>query len=110
LDKLLVGEALAILAFAGLWDRWRDSATGEDLLSCTIIVSGASEWMTPYHDRMPVLLGAGDIEAWLEGSHGLEALRPAAANALRGWPVSKRLNKTGVGDDDPTVIEPTEAA
>lgn len=25
-------------------------------MSGTIIVSGASEWMTPYHDRMPVLL------------------------------------------------------
>ncbi len=48
-----------ILAFAGLWDRWRDPATKEEILSCTIIVSGASEWMTPYHDRMPVLLRGG---------------------------------------------------
>ncbi len=38
-----------VLAFAGLWDRWKDPAR-EDVLSCTIIVSGASEWMAPYHD------------------------------------------------------------
>src|ERR1700722_3426110 len=36
-----------VLAFAGLWDRWKDPA-GEWILSCTIIVSGASAWMDPY--------------------------------------------------------------
>jgi hypothetical protein len=30
--------------FAGLWDRWIDPATKEEILSCTVIVSGASEW------------------------------------------------------------------
>jgi len=44
-----------ILAFAGLWERWKNPE-GEDVLSCTIIVSGASAWMAPYHDRMPVSL------------------------------------------------------
>jgi putative SOS response-associated peptidase YedK len=99
-----------ILAFAGLWDRWHNPATGEELLSCTIVVSGASDWMIPYHDRMPVLLSAGDIEGWLNGTLGADALRPAAEAALREWPVSKRLNRTGVGDDDPTMIEPEKAA
>jgi putative SOS response-associated peptidase YedK len=84
--------------------------TGEELLFCTIVVSGASGWMIPYHDRMPVLLSAGDIDGWLKGTLGADALRPAAEAALREWPVSKRLNRTGVGDDDPTVIEPEKAA
>jgi putative SOS response-associated peptidase YedK len=57
-------------ALAGLWDRWKDPATGEWVLSCTIIVSGASAWMEPYHDRMPVLLEAKDFDAWLDGSLG----------------------------------------
>jgi putative SOS response-associated peptidase YedK len=60
--------------FAGLWDRWIVPATKEEILSCTVIVSGASEWMTPYHDRMPVLLR----DVWLNGSLGADALRPAA--------------------------------
>jgi len=97
-----------VLAFAGLWDRWRDPATGEEILSCTIIVSGASAWMEAYHDRMPVLLAAKDFDAWLDGSLGPDALKPAAESALRAWPVSPRLNRTGVGDDDPTIIEPCE--
>ena len=99
-----------ILAFAGLWDRSTDPATKEELLSCTVIVSGASAWMTVYHDRMPVLLQAGDFDAWLNGTLGPEALRPAAESALREWTVSKRVNRTGFGDDDPTIIQKVEAA
>lgn len=96
-----------LLALAGLWEHWR-SPESEDLLSCTIIVSGASAWMTPYHNRMPVLLREADFTAWLDGSLGADALKPAAESALREWTVSKRVNRTGVGDEDPTIIEPME--
>jgi putative SOS response-associated peptidase YedK len=99
-------DGAPVLAFAGLWDRWRDPATREEILSFTIIVSGASAWMEPYHDRMPVLLEEKDFDAWLNGTLGPEALTPAAESALREWTVSPRLNRTGVGDDDPSIIEP----
>jgi putative SOS response-associated peptidase YedK len=95
-----------ILAFAGLWDRWIDPASKEEILSCAVIVSGASAWMTPYHDRMPALLRGPDFDAWLDGSPGADALRPAATEgALREWPAARRVNGAGVGDDDPTIIE-----
>ena len=99
-----------VLAMAGLWGSWRNPETGEDVLSCTIVVSGASEWMQPYHDRMPVLLAPSDFDAWLDGLMGQGGLKPASEAALREWPVSKRLNKTGQGDDDPTIIRQDEAA
>jgi putative SOS response-associated peptidase YedK len=95
-----------VLAFAGLWDRWMDPDNFDEVISATIIVSGASGWMTPYHDRMPVLLEPQDFDAWLDGSLGAEALKPAAEEKLREHLVSPRLNRTGVGDDDPTIIEP----
>ena len=98
-------DGASVLAFAGLWDRWRDKANGEEVFSATIIVSGASEWMTPYHDRMPVLLTPDLFDAWLTGLAGPEVLRPAAETALREWVVSDRLNRTGQGDDDPTLVE-----
>ena len=98
-------DGAPVLAFAGLWERWRDPA-GEEVLSCTIIVSGASAWMAPYHDRMPVLISTAAVAGWLDGSLGSEALQPAAESALREWPVSTRVNRTGVGDDDPTIAEP----
>ena len=94
-----------MLAFAALWERWKNPE-GEDVLSCTTIVSGASAWMAPYHDRMPVLLREADFGAWLDGSAGPEVLLPAAESTLREWIVSTRVNKTGVGDDDPTMIMP----
>ena len=93
-----------VLAFAGLWDRWHNSATGENMLSATIVVSGASDWMQVYHDRMPVLLTPDLFNGWLNGSAGTEALRPAAEAALREWVVTTRLNRTGQGDDDPAMI------
>jgi putative SOS response-associated peptidase YedK len=69
-------DGAPVLAFAGLWDRWRDPATREEILSCTIIVSDASVWMEAYHDRMPVLLEEKDFDAWLDGALGPDALKP----------------------------------
>jgi hypothetical protein len=71
-----------VLAFAGLWDRWIDPDNFDEVISATIIVSGASAWMRPYHDRMPVLLEPQDFDAWLDGSLGPEALKPAAEEKL----------------------------
>jgi putative SOS response-associated peptidase YedK len=94
-----------ILALAGLWDRWRDPASGDEILSCTIIVTNASQWMMPFHDRMPVLLAAKDFDAWLNGTLAAAALGPASEDILREWPVSRRVNKADVGDDDPAIIQ-----
>jgi putative SOS response-associated peptidase YedK len=66
--------------------------------------------METYHDRMPVMLEEKNFNAWLDGSLGPKALTCAAESALREWPVSERLNKTGIGDDDPTIILPLDMA
>jgi putative SOS response-associated peptidase YedK len=102
-------DGAPVLAFAGLWDRWIDPDNFDEVISATIIVSDASAWMAPYHDRMPVLLEAKDVDAWLGGSLGPDALKPAAEAALREWKVSPRLNRAGVGDDDAAIIEPLGA-
>ncbi len=57
------------------------------------------------HDRMPVLLDYEGMKAWLSGELGTEILRPAPDDALRMWPVSRRVNKPGNGED-PSLIEP----
>jgi hypothetical protein len=54
---------------------------------------------------MPVLLAAKDFDGWLNGTLGPEALKPAAECALREWPASERVNRSGEGDDDPTIVE-----
>jgi len=92
-----------VLSFAGLWDRWRNPKTGEPTTSCTIIVTDANALTRPIHDRMP------DVRAWFDGSGGTELLRSAPGDKLRMWPVSRRVNKTGNRDDDPTLIRETRA-
>ena len=75
---------------------------------------GANEWMTRYHDRAPVLLERKDFDLWLSGdalfasgdSNPASLLRPAREDALQEWIVSSRVNRSGVGDDDSTMIEP----
>jgi len=91
----------SVLSFAGLWDEWHDAETSEALNSCTIIVTAANALMRPIHDRMLVVLR--DFEPWLLGAAGTEALKPASEDALRAWPVSRRVNRVG-NDADPTLI------
>jgi putative SOS response-associated peptidase YedK len=94
-----------VLSFASPWDRWKNPETGERIASCTIIVTDANALTRPIHDRMPVVLETADIEPWLNGEAGAELLKPAGEDRLRMWPVSRRVNKTGTGDDDPTLLD-----
>ena len=97
------GRPGGVPRFAGVGDRWRDPATGEPVASCTIIVTDANAG--PIHDCMPLILDKEDFEPWLIGAAGAERLSPAADDRLRVWPVSRRFNKSGSGDDDPTLID-----
>lgn len=54
------------LALAGLWARWTRQETGEIIDSYTVITTAANAMMVPIHDRMPVILGRRDWEAWLD--------------------------------------------
>ena len=97
-----------VLSIAGLWDEWKVPETGEAISSATLIVTAAYDFTRPIHDRMPVLLGQSDLDAWLTGKAGVELLWPAPNDLLRMWPVSKRDNASGRGDDDPSLIAPVE--
>ena len=93
------------LALAGLWERWRDPESDASFDSATIIVGAASEWMSRFHDRMPIILEWSSAREWMRGANPAALLRPASENALQEWVVSARVNRAGVGDDDPALIE-----
>jgi putative SOS response-associated peptidase YedK len=93
------------LSIAGLWDEWHNKETGEQLKSCTMIISDANEFVGQVHDRMPVLLAPPQFDAWLSAKSGLEVLKPAPNDTLRRWPVSKRVNSSRAPDDDPSLIQ-----
>lgn len=65
--------------------------------------------MLPYHARMQVLLQQAEIDRWLSGETEARELHPASESALREWPIDRRVNRSGVGDDDPTLLEPIES-
>ena len=64
--------------------------------------------MTPYHDRMPAVLVQSEIDRWLRGEMSAYELHPAPEAEFRRHRVSTRVNKTGQGDDDPTLVGPIE--
>jgi putative SOS response-associated peptidase YedK len=107
----LDGEPLAV---AGLWEAWRDKASGADepwLHSATILTTSANETMEPVHDRMPVILPASAWDAWLDpANNDVDALSkllvPAPANLLTLHPVSTEVNK--VANRGAELIEPVD--
>ena len=60
-------------AFGGLWDGWKDPATGDWLQSFSIITTDPNELTATVHDRMPVILKPSDYD-----------LRPVAKPNRRG--------------------------
>ena len=93
------------LTIAGLRDDWHDTASGETLKSCTMIITEPNEFAAEVHDRMPVLLTEKDFGPWLRGSAGMELLKPAANDLLQRWPVSKRVNSSKAPAEDATLID-----
>jgi len=99
------------LAFAGLWEFWRDPATpdGPGLRSCVIVTTDANEALAPIHDRMPVVLPEVAWAAWLDpANHDAEALEgllvPAPAGELEWYPVSTLVNRPA--NNGPELVEP----
>jgi putative SOS response-associated peptidase YedK len=74
----------------------------------TTIITQANALVAEVHDRMPVILEAGDIDAWLTGGAGTELLKPAANEVLQKWPVSRRVNSSRTSDEDATLIDRIE--
>lgn len=95
-----------VMALAALWDSWRDPTSGENLTSFAVITCPPNATMAAIHDRMPVVIAPGDIEAWLHASaERLSALLiPCPDAALRAYPVSARVGN--VRNDDPGLLDP----
>ena len=96
-------------AFAGLWERWQ-GPDGEPLFTCAIVTTAANPAVSPVHDRMPVILGRGERDRWLDGDAQPDALaallRPWPGADLEGYAVARLVNS--VANDGPACIEPLD--
>jgi putative SOS response-associated peptidase YedK len=96
-------------AFAGLWENWKDPASGQWVRTFTILTTAPNALVAPLHDRMPVILTPADYERWLgEEPDPADLIRPYPPDAMAAWPVSTRVNKAD--NDDAAILEPVEAA
>lgn len=94
---------------AGLWERWRDPATGDPLESCCIVTTQPASGVAHVHDRMPVIVPADAYDEWLDPDNGAterlqRLLVPCGDPGLRAVAVSRRVNDAR--NQGPDLIEP----
>jgi putative SOS response-associated peptidase YedK len=99
----------SLLAFAGLWERWRPQAgEGEAIETFTIITTPPSAEVEPICDRMPAILAPEDWAAWLDPASSPDRLQAMLKTwpdgRLSAYPVTPKMN--AVAFDDPSCGEP----
>jgi putative SOS response-associated peptidase YedK len=93
------------MSFAGLWEWWKDRASGEEVETYTIVTTSPNALMAQLHDRMPVILAPEDWPAWLgevetTAEQRLALLRPYPAEQMTAWPVDVRVGNVRNNDAD----------
>jgi putative SOS response-associated peptidase YedK len=102
----------SLFAFAGLWDTWKDKATGQTIDTYTVITTDPNELISSLsiHDRMPVILHRRDYERWLAPAEPsqlpIDLLRPFPAEQMKAWKVGSAVGN--VRNNSPDVLVPTE--
>lgn len=81
---------------AGLWERWTDPETAEEVVTCSIVTTGPNDLMKGIHDRMPVILPEEHWATWLDpevqdGARLQELLVPFPADGMQERAVSRKV-------------------
>ncbi len=89
-----------LILLAGLYG---ESPDGFDF---AILTTGANDVVRPIHDRMPVVIGAPDVDRWLHGpvDDAASLLVPAPPELLVDTAVGTRVNSAR--NDDPECLLP----
>ncbi len=97
------------LAFAGLYERWRDP-TGQLRWTATILTTGAIGPLADLHDRMPMVVPELNWEAWLDpdltNAHEALSLPMSPSELLTAYPVHPRVGN--VRESGAGLIAPVE--
>ena len=109
-----------VLAFAGLYEIWRDESYPDDhpdawRWTSTIITTRAEDSVGKIHDRMPMVIEPARWTDWLDPGNSdradlLALLAPAMSGGLETYPVSMTVN--AVRNNGPALVErlPSEPA
>lgn len=73
-----------LIALAGLWEEAVHPRTGEPITAFTMAMTDHNPFTATYHARMPVLLDARSVDAWLDPQYAgaKKLLTPYGANDL----------------------------
>ncbi len=102
-----------IFSIAGLWDRWIDKTSGEEIYSYTIITTEANPLMAMIHNkkkRMPAIIDKNDEEKWIKRNitkeETISLLKPYDENKMTAYTISKLITTKGLDVNIPKVLEP----
>jgi putative SOS response-associated peptidase YedK len=101
-----------LIAFAGIYGRWRDGKGGE-IDTVAILTCPANATIAPLHDRMPVVLPPEHFAAWLDvtatqAEEVAKLLLPASDDLFEAIEMHPKINDSK--HDEPGIQEPLEAA
>ena len=97
----------APFGIAGIWENWKEPASGEWIRTFAIITTDANELVAEIHDRMPVILPREGYARWLgEEADPRDLMRPFPPELMRMWPISSRVNKPE--NDDASILDPIQ--
>lgn len=88
----------APVSLAGLWEGWKNPATGEWLRTFTILTCAPNALIGRLHDRMPVILREEDIPFYLEAEDPRALLAPFPDADMALQEIDSRAAKPGDRD------------
>lgn len=95
-------------SFAGLWEKWDKTESGEPLLTFSIVTTRPNSLLSQLHNRMPVILKPEDEETWLAGGDGPKGLQrlyePYPSGEMQSHIVDKAVGN--VANQGPQLVEP----
>ena len=96
-----------LIAFARLYERWRDKDGGE-IDTVVILTCPANRTVAPLHDRMPVVLAPKHFEAWLDtpADAAVTLLSPSSDDLFEAIEMHPKINDSR--KDEPGIQEPLE--
>ncbi len=105
----LITNTRNAIAAAALWDSWRDPASGEELLSCSLVTTAAAPAFEHWHRRMPVMLCGVDQQRWLNNETQLDTddgvFQAQLREPLQIAPIDPAINRAG--NKDATLLNAT---
>jgi putative SOS response-associated peptidase YedK len=74
-----------VMTIAAIQDEWRYVPSDDPVRSCPMLITESNKFVAEVHDRMPVILEAGDFEQWERGDikDAAALMKPAGEDVLQ---------------------------